>query len=63
GESTDVIVALMDALSGSATVWPMVHIDLDADGVYTFQPPDNAIDLPGLTADGSVAVTSILIGM
>ncbi len=63
GESADVIVTLMDALSGSVTVWPMVHIDLDDDGVYTFQPPDNAIDLPGLTADGSVAVTSILIGM
>jgi S-layer glycoprotein len=63
GESTDVVVNLMEALSGSATVWPMVHIDLDGDGVYTFQPPDNAIDLPGLTADGNVAVTSILIGM
>ncbi len=58
GESTNVVVTLDEPLTASATLWPMVHIDIDGDGVYTFQPPDNAIDIPGVTADGAVAVVS-----
>ncbi len=61
GTSTDVEVTLDTPLDGSATVWPMVHIDMDGDGVYTFMPPDNAIDVPGLTADGDVAVIPVEI--
>ena len=61
GTSTDVVVTLDTPLDGSATVWPMVHIDMDGDGVYTFVPPDNAIDLPGLTAGGDVAVTKMMV--
>jgi hypothetical protein len=37
----------------------MVHIDIDRDGEYTFVPPDNAIDLPGLSEDGMVAVLPV----
>ena len=63
GTSTDVVVTLDEALTSSTTLWPMIHIDLDGDGVYTFQPPDNAIDLPGLTAEDKVAVIPVEISL
>ena len=63
GESTDVTVTLDEAITESTTLWPMAHIDTDRDGVYTFMPPDNAIDVPGTTADGSVAVVGAAVNM
>jgi len=63
GESTDVVITLDDALSASGVVWAMVHIDLDADGEYTFMPPDNAIDVPGITSDGNVAVLPVQVNV
>ena len=56
GTSTDVVITLDQPLEATDTVFPMVHIDMDGDGVYTFMPPDNAVDLPATTADGNVAV-------
>ena len=63
GESVDVVVTLDEPLTASGLVWPMVHIDLNRDGEYTFMPPDNVIDVPGITADGNVAVTSVQINL
>ena len=59
GTSTDVVVTLDAAMTASATVWPMVHIDLDGDGVYDFDPPALIDDMPGLTAEGQVAVIPV----
>ena len=56
GVSTDVVVELDSPLATSDLVFPMAHIDMDGDGVYEFMPPDNAIDIPATTSDGSVAV-------
>ncbi len=56
GTSRDVVVTLDTPLEGTSVVWPMAHIDVDGDGEYTFAPPDNAIDVPAITADGNVAV-------
>ena len=56
GVSTDVVVELDNPLATSDLVFPMAHIDMDGDGVYEFMPPDNAIDIPATTSDGSVAV-------
>jgi hypothetical protein len=61
GTSQDVSVLLDAPLEDTSVVWPMAHIDMDGDGEYTFEPPDNAIDVPGATADGNVAVTSVNI--
>ena len=58
GDSTDVTVTLDEPITESTTLWPMAHIDIDRDGQYTFEPPDNAIDVPGTTADGSIAVVA-----
>ncbi len=63
GDSTDVVVTFDEAITESTTLWPMVHIDIDGDGVYTFMPPDNAIDVPGITADGMVAVLAVEVSI
>lgn len=63
GENTDVVITLDEALTASGVVWPMIHIDLDGDGEYTFVPPDNAIDVPGITEDGNVAVVPVQINL
>lgn len=56
GTSTDVIVQLDTPLESTDMLFPMAHIDMDGNGVYEFAPPDNAIDIPALTADDAVAV-------
>ncbi len=63
GENTDVTITFDEALAASAIVWPMVHIDIDGDGAYTFMPPDNAVDVPGITEEGSVAVIPVQIDL
>ena len=56
GTSTNVVVTLDQPLTATDTVFPMVHIDMNSNGVYEFFPPDETIDSPGTTADGEVAV-------
>ena len=54
--STDVIVLLDAPLESTDLLFPMAHIDMDGNGEYEFAPPDNAIDIPALTADDAVTV-------
>lgn len=61
GESTAVTVTLDEPLAASGTLWPMVHIDINGNEEYEFFPPDITIDVPGLTADGDVAVIPVEI--
>ncbi len=61
GESADVTVTFDEPLAASGVVFPMVHIDVDGDGVYEFEPPDETTDGPGVTADGAVAVVPATI--
>jgi len=63
GENTDVTITLDMPLTESSVVWPMIHIDMDGDGEYTFQPPDNAVDVPGITEDGNIAVIPVQINL
>lgn len=58
GTTENVVVTFDAPLAQSEVVWPMAHIDVDEDGVYTFVPPDNVVDGPATFADGSVAVVS-----
>jgi plastocyanin len=55
GSTNDVTVTLDEPLAADATVFPMVHIDTDDNGVYEFGTVEG-VDGPGLTADGDVAV-------
>lgn len=61
GTSTNVTVTLDEPLTASATLWPMVHIDMNSDGVYDFDPPVLVEDSPGLFADNNIAVISVEI--
>jgi len=61
GESTDVVIELDTPLEESATVWPMAHVDANANGEYEFAPPDVVTDTPAFTADGNVAVAPVEI--
>jgi S-layer glycoprotein len=56
GTATDVAITLDTPLTVTDLLFPMVHIDIDEDGVYTFFPPDNVVDIPANTASGDIAV-------
>ncbi len=60
GESSDVVVTLNTAISAETTVFPMAHVDANGNSEYEFMPPDVTIDVPATTAEGSVAVLSIV---
>lgn len=55
----EVQIHLDSPLTESGTVFPMAHIDVDGDGVYEFNPPDDTTDGPALTSDGAVAVLPV----
>jgi len=61
GVNNGVVVTLDQPITESATVFPMVHIDADGDGVYEFFPPDDTTDVPGTFADGGVAVAPLAV--
>lgn len=60
GTTTDVTVGLDEPLTATGTVYPMVHIDTDSNGIYEFGSVDG-VDGPGTTTDGSVAVGPVEI--
>ncbi len=59
GDSSDVVVTLNTPLDADTKVFPMAHVDANANGVYEFMPPDVVTDGPAMTADGKVAVVAI----
>lgn len=58
GESAQLTIVLSEPLTASATLYPMVHIDTDGNGIYEFGSVEG-VDGPGLTADGDVAVVPV----
>ncbi len=56
GTTTGVAITLDTPLGGTDLLFPMAHIDVDGDDEYLFAPPDDAVDLPAVDADGKVAV-------
>lgn len=55
GTATDIEITLDEPLTESGTVFPMVHVDGDANGQYEFPGPDG----PATTASGEVAVAPL----
>ena len=55
GTSTDVVITLDAPLAGDTTLFPMVHIDTNGNGIYEFGTIEG-VDGPGVTAGGDVAV-------
>jgi plastocyanin len=60
GVSSDVAITLDEPLDGDSTLFPMIHIDTNSNGVYEFGQVEGA-DGPGVTADGAVAVVGALV--
>ncbi len=60
GTSTDVVVGFAEPLAATGTVFPMVHIDTDGNGIYEFGAVEG-VDGPGTTADGDVAVGPVVL--
>jgi len=55
GVSSNVAITLDEPLAGDSTLFPMIHIDTNSNGVYEFGQVEG-VDGPGVTADGAVAV-------
>jgi hypothetical protein len=55
GLSTDITITLDEPLTASGTVFPMVHVDANGNGVYEFP----GVDVPGVTDTGEVAVVAL----
>ena len=60
GASSDVTVQLDEPLTATGTVFPMVHLDTDSNGIYEFGSVDG-VDGPGVDASGAVAVGPVMI--
>ena len=56
GTTADVQVMLDSPMPATDLLFPMAHIDVNANGVYEFAPPETVVDVPGVTAEGAVAV-------
>lgn len=55
GITANVVVPLDETLAGPERLVAMVHIDVDRNGAFTYEPPDDLIDEPGLFANGAIA--------
>ena len=61
GTITDVPVPFLIPVADSTTVHLTVHIDMDGDGEFLYEPPDSFIDVVATTAGGEPATTTVTI--
>ncbi|HSG79112.1 MAG TPA: hypothetical protein VLD62_05980 [Acidimicrobiia bacterium] len=54
----NVEVPLFVPLTEAITVHARLHVDIDEDGVFTYEPPDDLIDVPATRANGEDATTT-----
>jgi len=63
GVIANVPVSFFVPLEGAATVHAQIHIDMDRNEAFTYEPPDAFIDVPAVKANGEVAVVMATIGL
>jgi hypothetical protein len=63
GTVTGVLVPLFFPLEAEAVLHATVHVDMDGDGQYRYEPPDDFIDLPATRGDGSPATAVAAVGL
>ena len=61
GVVAEVEIPLFVPLTDDIVVHAELHVDVDEDGVFTYQPPDDVIDVPATRANGEAASASALI--
>jgi hypothetical protein len=63
GVIASVPVSFFVPLEADSVVHAQVHIDMDRDEAFTYEPPDAFIDVPATFANGEVASVPALIGL
>jgi hypothetical protein len=58
-----VAVALFFPLEAGALLHATLHIDMDGDGQFRYEPPDDFIDLPATLADGQPATATATVNL
>jgi hypothetical protein len=61
GTITEVPVPFLIPVADTTTVHLTVHIDMDGDGEFLFEPPDSFIDVVATTAGGEPATVTLTI--
>lgn len=63
GTVSGVAVALFFPLEGGAVLHATLHVDMDGDGQFRYEPPDEFIDLPATLADGQPATATATVSL
>lgn len=63
GTVSGVAVALFFPLEAGAVLHATLHIDMDGDGQFRYEPPDDFIDLPATLADGRPATATATVNL
>jgi len=63
GTVTGVVVPLFFPLEAAAAVHATLHVDMDGDGEFRYEPPDDFIDLPATRASGAPATAAATVGL
>ena len=63
GTVSGVAVALFFPLEAGAVLHATLHIDMDGDGQFRYEPPDDFIDLPATLADGQPATATATVNL
>lgn len=63
GTVSGVAVALFFPLEAGAVLHATLHIDMDGDGQFRYEPPDDFVDLPATLANGEPATATAMVNL
>ncbi len=63
GTVAGVSVPLFVPLEVEAVVHATLHVDMDEDGRFLYEPPDGFVDLPAVSGNGVAAADSAMVGL
>lgn len=61
GTTLGVSIAFFLPLEDDSTVHATLHVDMDRDGRFTYEPPDDFVDVPATRSDGSAASATAFV--
>lgn len=63
GTTAEVVVPLDVPLESAALLHATLHVDMDRDGRFLYEPPDDVVDVPAVTAGGEVAAAAAMVSL
>jgi hypothetical protein len=63
GTVADVTVPVFPPLDGETVLHAALHIDMDQDGRFLFEPPDGFVDVPAVSAVGVAVTAAATVGL